>query len=130
MAMKPKGMMADTAEAPDTGMPPLTVAEGTTEAPAASEETPEMFDMETIMGNFMDLPDNKRMRIQKIILTPMVQDLDAILGTPVFSRLNEQLGTLGTEAEAPAPEETAPEGEAMPEGEGMMAPNAPEEEMM
>lgn len=79
------------------------------------DETPPMFDMETMMGNFMDMPQERRDIATRLLASPAIALIDEILGQPTLTRLATQLGEpipLTPEAETPAPME----------GEGMMAP--------
>ena len=80
------------------------------EEPMEAPET--SFDMETLMGNFMELDEDRRQIAFRLIQTPAAEILDTILGEPVIARLNAQLGQ-----GIPMGEE-----EPTPEGEGMMAP--------
>lgn len=98
------------------GMPP----EGSMEEPAAEpmpmDETPPMFDMETMMGNFMDMPQERRDIATRLLASPAIALIDEILGQPTLTRLATQLGE-------PIP--VTPESDMAPtpmEGEGMMAP--------
>jgi hypothetical protein len=100
-------MTGMAAPAPEAIMP--------ADEPMADEEQSK-FDMETLMGNFMDMDDEKRKKATIFLASPAASYFDEIVGEPVMARLVEQLGsTIQGEAE-PAPE-----------GEGMMAP---EEEPM
>lgn len=88
-----------------------------TEEPAEAPET--SFDMETLMGNFMDLDEDRRQIAFRLIQTPAAEVLDAILGEPVIARLNAQLGQgipMGEEAPIDSP------------AEGIMGAPAPTEE--
>jgi len=67
----------------------------------------------------MDLDEDRRQIAFRLIQTPAAEVLDQILGEPVLARLNAQLGQ-GISMEG--------EEEPMPEGEGMMAPTATDEE--
>ena len=75
------------------------------------EEKAPSIDMETLMGNFMDLADDERKIATRLLATPATAVLDKIIGEPVLARLVEQLGTPIVGGSEP-----------MPEGEGMMAP--------
>ncbi len=89
-----------------------------------TEEEPSKFDMETLMGNFMDMDDERRKKATIFLASPAASYFDEIVGEPVMARLVEQLGS-----------NIKGEGEPAPEGEGMMAPTeepmaeAPEEPM-
>ena len=76
-----------------------------------AEEEPSKFDMETLMGNFMDMDEEKRGIATRLIASPAAAVFDEIVGEPVMARLVEQLGST-----------IQGEGEPAPEGEGMMAP--------
>ena len=78
--------------------------------PMADEEQSK-FDMETLMGNFMDMDEEKRGIATRLIASPAAAVFDEIVGEPVMARLVEQLGST-----------IQGEGEPAPEGEGMMAP--------
>lgn len=84
--------------------------------PMPAEPQPEVadskFNMETVMGNFMDLPQQERKIVGRILATPAPMIFDKILGEPVMQRLAAQLDKpieVGSEA---------------PSAEGMMAPTA------
>ena len=99
-----------------TGMaaPAPTEAPMSAAEPAPMEEEPSKFDMETLMGNFMDMQDDRRKIATRLLATPAAEVFDDIVGEPVMQRLRAQLGNtieVGGEATAPAPE-------------GMMAPTA------
>ena len=84
--------------------------------PAPMEDpVPQKYDMETMMGNFMDMPQERRQIATRLLASPAVELFDEIIGEPAMSALREQLGKDiqigGEEATAPAPE-------------GMMAPTA------
>jgi hypothetical protein len=84
-------------------------------APEATAETaPEkepLIDMETLMGNFMDMPKDRRKIATRLLASPAANLVDEIIGEPVMARLIEQLGN-------PIPAgDTAPE-----EPAGMMTP--------
>ena len=84
--------------------------------PAPMEEEPSKFDMETLMGNFMDMQDDRRKIATRLLATPAAEVFDDIVGEPVMQRLRAQLGNtieMGEETPAPAPE-------------GMMAPTTEE----
>lgn len=101
-----------------TGM----AAPAPTEAPMPAEEATPMeepvsqkYDMETMMGNFMDMSQERRQIATRLLASPAVELFDEIIGEPAMSALREQLGKDiqigGEETPAPAPE-------------GMMAPTA------
>lgn len=94
---------------PEETMPVEAPVEG---APAPVEDESK-FDMETMVGNMLDLPDNERKIASRMILSPMASILDKIVGEPVFTRMNQALGEANKT-------EGAFSGEATPEG--MMAP--------
>lgn len=101
---------------PEETMPVEAPVEG---APAPVEEESK-FDMEMMVGNMLDLPENERKIASRMILSPMAAILDKIVGEPVFTRMNQALG-----------ESNKPEGAFAGEApaEGMMAPaEAPAEE--
>lgn len=82
--------------------------------PAPMEDpVPQKYDMETMMGNFMDMPQERRQIATRLLASPAVELFDEIIGEPAMSALREQLGNDieigGEETPAPAPE-------------GMMAP--------
>jgi hypothetical protein len=86
------------------------------------DETPPMFDMETMMGNFMDMPQERRDIATRLLASPAIALIDEILGQPTLARLATQLGE-------PIP--ITPESDTAPtpmEGEGMMAPAPMEDE--
>ena len=90
----------------------------TTQAPESK------MDMESMMGNFMDLPQQQRKMMVKIMQTPLMNVVDQVIGEPVFARLRDQLNEPipGKREGQPAPmEEPTPTTEAQPEG--MMAPS-------
>ena len=98
-----------------TGM----AAPAPTEAPMLAEEATPMeepvsqkYDMETMMGNFMDMSQERRQIATRLLASPAVELFDEIIGEPAMSALREQLGKdiqIGGEEEPAAPE-------------GMMAP--------
>ena len=92
-----------------------------------AEETP-MFDMETLMGNFMDLTEERRRMATKLLASPAVEIVDSILGEPVMSRLFAQLneGIEGPREEGLDTGMMAPAAEDMPESP-MGAPAMEEE---
>ena len=84
-------------------------------------ETSPTIDMETMMGNFMDMDEELKPIATRLIASPAAELVDQIIGQPTLTRLRNQLDqplSLGAE-EAPTPE---------PQAEGMMAPTATEEE--
>ena len=84
--------------------------------PAPMDEEPSKFDMETLMGNFMDMPQERRQLAARLLASPSAMLFDEIIGEPVMQRLVAQLDN---------PIESVTEGPA-PEGDGMMAPTAEE----
>ena len=94
-----------------------------TEAPMAEKEEMPMdepvgqkYDMETMMGNFMDMGEDERKIVSRLIASPAGRLIDQVFGEPLIARLATQLGTtieMGEETPAPAPE-------------GMMAPTTEE----
>ena len=85
--------------------------------PAPMEEpmVESKYDMETMMGNFLDMDQEKRKLATRLLASPAVELFDEIIGEPAMSALREQLGNeiqVGGEEEL-APAET-----------GMMAPTA------
>ena len=114
---------------PMTGMatpdPSMETApeETLTDTPA---ETPESkFDMETLMGNFMDLSQDERKIATRLLATPAPMIFDKIIGEPVMQRLIAQLDR---PIEMGGPEETSPEGMMAPTTEEPMADMPTEEE--
>ena len=99
------GMAAPAPEATDEPMP----AEELT-----MEEDSSKFDMETLMGNFMDMPQERRQLAARLLASPSAMLFDEIIGEPVMQRLVAQLDN---------PIESVTE-EPAPEGDGMMAPTA------
>jgi len=67
------------------------------------QDTPPMIPMETLMGNFMDMPEERRDLATRLIASPAAELLDEIIGEPVITRLREQLGE-----DIPMGEEEAP----------------------
>lgn len=98
---------------PEEPMAPEATAKSSTEGlTSTAEETPTKFDMETLMGNFMDLPQEERKIATRILATPAPMIFDKILGEPVMQRLATQLDQpIEVGSEEPTPE-------------GMMAPSA------
>lgn len=93
--------------------------------PASMEEEPSKFDMETLMGNFMDMQDDRRKIATRLLATPAVEVFDEIIGEPVMQRLRAQLGnTIEVGGEEPA----APEGMMAPATESPMADMPMEDE--
>jgi hypothetical protein len=80
--------------------------------PAPMEEKEPSIDMETMMGNFMDMSDNERQIVGRLIASPAGQLIDRVFGEPLIARLATQLDQ-GFSLEEPAPA-----------AEGMMAPTA------
>jgi hypothetical protein len=76
--------------------------------PPAEQTTEPMIPMETLMGNFMDMPQERRDLATRLIASPAAELLDEIIGEPVITRLREQLGDeiqMGDEEATPAPTE-------------------------
>ena len=93
------------------------------EEPMEAPET--AFDMETVMGNFMDLDDDRRQIATRLIASPAAVVLDEILGEPIIARLAEQLGqTIEMTAEEIGVSEAPTDSPA----EGIMGAPAPTEE--
>jgi len=70
------------------------------------EEKEPSIDMETMMGNFMDMDDNERQIVGRLIASPAGQLIDRVFGEPLIARLATQLDqgfTLGGEEATPAP---------------------------
>lgn len=65
--------------------------------------------MENMMGNYLDLPEDVRKRAQDIVMGPVGELVDTIIGTPVIGRLRVQLETSMGAEEAPAEEMPAEE---------------------
>jgi len=83
------------------------------------EDTPPMIPMETLMGNFMDMPEERRDLATRLIASPAAELLDEIIGEPVITRLREQLGEdIPMGDQAPPEEPTAPT-------EGIMGAGSP-----
>ena len=83
--------------------------------PAPMDEEPSI-DMEIMMGNFMDMGEDERKIVSRLIASPAGRLIDQVFGEPLIARLATQLGTtieMGEETPAPAPE-------------GMMAPTTEE----
>ena len=98
------GMAAPAPEAMEEPMP--------AEETAPMEEKEPSIDMETMMGNFMDMSDDERQIVARLIASPAGQLIDQVFGEPLIARLATQLDqgfSLGEEA---------------PAAEGMMAPTA------
>ena len=94
------GMGAPMADAPMADEMPMDDAE----MPMDEEEVSK-FDMETLMGNFMDMPEERRQLATRLLASPAVTIFDEIVGEPVMARLVEQLGTtieVGQEGETDA----------------------------
>jgi hypothetical protein len=103
------------------GTPAPTEEVATEDQAMPMEEQPSKFDMETMMGNFIDMTDKERQIVGRLLASPAGRLLDRVLGEPVIERLSTQLGKdIST-----APEETMPATE--PTAGGMMTP-APAEE--
>jgi len=118
MARTEKDMMKGMA-APEEPMAPEATATAPMDAPMAPSEgsaTPN-YDMETMMGNFMDMPQERRQIATRLLASPAVELFDEIIGEPAMSALREQLGNDiqigGEETPVPAPE-------------GMMSPSTAE----
>ena len=93
------------------------------EEPMEAPET--AFDMETVMGNFMDLDDDRRQIATRLIASPAAVVLDEILGEPIIARLAEQLGqTIEMTAEEIGVSEAPTDSPA----EGIMGAPAPTED--
>jgi len=89
----------------------------TTQAPESR------FDMESMMGNFMDLPQDQRKMVVKIMQTPLLNVVDQVIGEPVFARLRDQLNEPipgRREGEPVAMQDQAPTPQEQPSG--MMSP--------
>jgi hypothetical protein len=83
-------------------------------APTEEQARESKFDMETLMGNFLDMPEDRRKLATRLLATPAASLFDDIVGEPIMQRLITQLGdevAIGPKEEAPA-------------AEGMMAPTA------
>lgn len=114
-------MTGMAAPAPEATMPEEPMS---TEEPMGEEETSK-FDMETLMGNFMDMQDDRRKIATRLLATPAVEVFDEIIGEPVMQRLRAQLGnTIEVGGEEPA----TPEGMMAPTTEEPMADMPMEEE--
>ena len=85
------------------------------EAPMSPEPQPDMpeskFDMETLMGNFMDMPQERRQLATRLLASPATALFDEIVGEPVMQRLVAQLDQPLDVSPEPAPDT------------GMMAPS-------
>jgi hypothetical protein len=95
------------------------------EEPMPMEEKEPSIDMETLMGNFMDLADEDRKIATRLLASPATVVLDKIIGEPVLARLVEQLGT---PMDTNTPEPEAAEGMMAPSTEPMADMPAEEEE--
>jgi len=78
------------------------------------EDKPPMIPMETMMGNFMDMPQERRDLATRLIASPAAELLDEIIGEPVVTRLRQQLGD-----DIPMGDQTPSERPAAP-AEGIM----------
>lgn len=58
---------------------------------AQPQEQESKIDMESMMGNFMDLPQEQRKMVVKIMQTPLMNVVDQVIGEPIFARLRDQL---------------------------------------
>mgnify|MGYP000131848815 CR=1 FL=1 len=95
----------------------------TTQAPESK------FDMETVMGNFMDMPQEQRQIATRVLTSPIRNVMDMVLGEPVFERLAQQLEQpipgrregepVAMQDQAPAPQEQ-PSGMMSPEDTNMV----------
>jgi hypothetical protein len=88
---------------------------------AQPQEQESKIDMESMMGNFMDLPQEQRKMVVKIMQTPLMNVVDQVIGEPVFARLRDQLNE-----PIPGKREGAPVAMEEPTTEkpsGMMAPS-------
>jgi len=97
------------------------MAAPTPDMPASEQQqdTPPMIPMETLMGNFMDMPEERRDLATRLIASPAAELLDEIIGEPVITRLREQLGEdIPMGDQAPSEEPTAP-------AEGIMGAGSP-----
>lgn len=103
------------------GTPAPTEEVATEDQAMPMEEQPSKFDMETMMGNFIDMTDKERQIVGRLLASPAGRLLDRVLGEPVIERLSTQLG----KEISTAPEEPMPATE--PTAGGMMTP-APAEE--
>ena len=93
--------------------------------PAPMEEEPSI-DMEIMMGNFMDMGEDERKIVSRLIASPAGRLIDQVFGEPLIARLANQLGTtIETGEETPAP---APEGMMAPTTEPMADMPMEEEE--
>ena len=92
---------------------------------AQPQEQESKFDMETVMGNFMDMPQEQRQIATRVLTSPIRNVMDMVLGEPVFERLAQQLEQPipGKREGAPAPMEQPTETPSE-EPTGMMAPEA------
>ena len=102
--------MARTEEDMMTGMaaPARDMDRPAMPSPSAEQTTEPMIPMETLMGNFMDMPQERRDLATRLIASPAAELLDEIIGEPVITRLREQLGDeiqMGDEEATPAPTE-------------------------
>lgn len=92
---------------------PMDSEETLLEEPMEPEES--KFDMETLMGNFMDLPQDRRQIATRLLASPAAVVFDEIVGEPVMQRLIVQLGETIDVSEVPTEEPS-----------GMMAPTTEE----
>jgi hypothetical protein len=99
--------MARTEEDMMTGMAAPTPDMPASEPTASQEDTPPMIPMDTLMGNFMDMPQERRDLATRLIASPAAELLDEIIGEPVITRLREQLGDDIPMGDQPPQEEPA-----------------------
>lgn len=100
MARTEEDMMKGMA-APAQDMP---ASEPMAQQQQQEDTTPPMIPMDTLMGNFMDMPQERRDLATRLIASPAAELLDEIIGEPVITRLREQLGDdipMGDQEEEP-----------------------------
>jgi len=112
MARTEEDMMKGMAS-PEPAMEPMA-------EPMPAEPQPEVadskFNMESLMGNFMDMPQERRKLATRLLASPAAALFDEIVGEPVMQRLIVQLDNPVPAGQEPAPQEPS----------GMMAPSTEE----
>jgi len=87
MARTEEDMMKGMAS-PEPAMEPMA-------EPMPAEPQPEVadskFDMQSLMGNFMDMPQERRKLATRLLASPAAALFDEIVGEPVMQRLIVQL---------------------------------------
>ena len=106
--MKDEEMMAEDMPMEEGAMPAEEGMEPT-EAELSPDEEQSAALMESMMGNYLDLPEDVRKRAQDIVMGPVADLVDQIVGSPLLTRLRIQLETSMGAAEAPTEEMPAEE---------------------